>query len=268
MAESYIQGPADGAGKKIHTSQQTVGANAVEEQYMRLSPQGGPDSVQFIGTATNRATNEWTSLQSYVLPVGYYGQPLSFMSLSATAAYGARAIYLRKLGTYNLGTSTWTDAGVTASAGSFFASLMGVVTTALSAAATTVTATYTNESGTGGRLATLALASAQPLGSRLDFTLATRTDAFGVAGKPDAGVFDVTAVTDNSAATGIMDIYGYDTIAYTRLLTANAPILTQLDPHLFGIRAGDILSVESNSYGTAVAAIVQERQLLFQATPV
>lgn len=267
MAESYIQGPVDGTGKKARTSSQVVGVNTVEEQYVRIAPQGGPDSVQFNGTISNRAVNEWTSLQSFVIPTGFFAQPLAFRALSATAGYGARAIFMRKLGSYNLGTSTWSDTGVNASTGSFFAGLMGVVTTALSAAATTVTATYTNESGTAGRSATLALAASQPVGSRIDFALATRTDAFGIANKPDAGVFDVTAMTDNSAATGVIDVYGYDVLSSFRLTAANTVVAEQFDPHLYALRAGDILSVESNSFATAVAAIAQERQLLYQSTP-
>ena len=266
MTESFIRGPADSTGKMVRTSQQTKGANAVEEQYVRIAPQGGPDSVSFVGTATNRAVQEWFSLQNFTVPTGYFAQPLSFRALSATAAYGARAIFMRKLGTYNLGTNTYTDTGINANPGSYFAGVSAVVTTALSATATTLTVTYTRADGVTGRSGSIVLAASQPITSKIDMTMATRTDAFGRTSVPDVGVFDVTAVSEATAATGVVDIYGYDVIAYLRAVAANTVYTETFDPHLWAIQAGDVISVESNSYATAVAAIVQERQLLFQLT--
>lgn len=269
MTESFIQGPVDGTGKRVRTSQQTIGGNAVEEQYVRISPQGGPDSIQFIGTATNRAINEWTSLQSVVVPAGFYASPLSFRGLSATAGYGARAIYMRKLGSYNLGTNVYTDTGAAASSGNYFSNLMVVVTTALSNTATNLAVSFTDDTGAARTATNLALASSQPIASRLDVVLGNRTDAFGRS-TPIAGVRDVTGVAESpgTAATGVVDIYGYDIISYLRMVAANTVYSEQMDPHQWGIPAGDILSVESNSYATAVAAIVQERQLLCQFTAV
>lgn len=270
MAESRVILPPDSTGKGLRTSQQNIGGNNVETQYVRIEPQGGPDAVQFLGTVSNRAINEWISLMSFAVPTGYIAQPLAFRALSATAGYGARAIYARKLGSYNLGTNAYTDTGAAASAGSYFAGLFLAVTTALSAVATNLTVTYTSaHDGSSRTTGNIALAASQPIGSRLEpASLVNRTDPFGVS-RSDAGLRDVTGVAENpaTAATGVVDVYGYDYISYFRLPTANASVNEVFDPHLYALPAGDILSVESNSYATAVAAIAQERILTYQLTP-
>ncbi len=268
MAESFVGLPPDSTGKKLRSISGLYGGVTVEEQVVRTAVFGGVDSIHFNGAFTNRAVNEWSHVSSYTVPVGYGLRPIVFRALSATAGYQARAIYARKFGSYNLGTNVFTDGGAAIAPG-HMDTIFAVVTTALSAVATTLTLTYVNAMGTTGRTATIALAASLPVGARVEMTPATRVDPL-MRTVQDTGVKDLTAVaeTPSSLATGVVDFYGYDYIAWQRMTVANTVYESVLNPHSMEIPAGDIILMDSNSMATAPASIVQERSLSFQLAPV
>lgn len=267
MAESRIILPPDSSGKGLHTRSNVVGANTVEDQVVRLAEFGGLDSVFFSASATNRAVNEWAALQSFKVPVGYKLHPLFFRALSATAGYGARATYARKLGSYNLATGVYTDAAAAQTPG-HFSGLFAVAMTATNAVAVTLTFTYVNEENTAGRTTTLAIPASSPAQAKWDVPFGMLPGSVTGRNQPDNGIRDLTAVGRSvTTATGTIDFYGFDTLAYSRLLTANLVYEFAFDPHLFAISAGDFILLESNSYAVAVASILQERQLGFQLVP-
>lgn len=246
----------------------TLDATPLHEQYVREVVYGGVDSLHFNGTFTNRAVNEWSHMGSYTVPAGYALRPLVFRSLSATALYQSRCIYARKFGSYNLGTNVYTDGPGAAIAPGHSESVFAVVTTAMSATATTLTLTYQNAMGTTGRTATIALPASAPVGARFEMGSATRVDALGKV-VVDSGIKDLTGVAETpaTAATGIVDFYGYDIIAWHRCTVANTIYESVLSPTFMEVPAGDMILLDSNSLAVAVAAIVQERSLTFQLAP-
>jgi hypothetical protein len=122
----------------------------------------------------------------------------------------------RKLGSFDVSSNVFTEGGSVASP-EHYSRLFAVVTTALSAAATNVTVTYTNEAGTLGRTtAALTIPASAPVGNCFEFTLQATTGQMR-----DNGVKDVTAISDTAAPTGVIEIWGVNPLHDT-LGNANA----------------------------------------------
>lgn len=134
----------------------------------------------------------------YTVPASYKFVIGTFTAHSNNTRATVRAAIYKQLGTYNLGTNVFTD-GASYTSPQFATEIEAEVTTALNATAdTTVTVTYTNQSGTTGQTATALIPKSTPAGYKVLFTLA--------AG--DFGVTDITAVSDNTSTTGVISING------------------------------------------------------------
>lgn len=194
--------------------------------------QSTPNTLSFSGTAAPVVANQYSPVAIYPVPSGMTAIPVTFRSLSSTAGFAAALIATRLLATWNMGTKSFT-AGDVIQQPRFLFSLFSHVTTATSNAATTLTLTYTNESGVTGRIATATIPASSPVGARAQFILA--------AG--DVGVLAVTGISGTGNATGVLSIFGATTISYH----VNA-IAGQLYETSFAIEqvyeAGDKLQLE------------------------
>jgi hypothetical protein len=120
------------------------------------------------------------------------------------------------MGSFNVSTNAFTD-GSSVAAPRSFGRLIGCVTTVMSATATTITVTYTDDQGNTGNTTTgVAFAASSPVGNCYDFPLATTTGQMR-----DNGVRDVTAVSDTAAPTGVVELFGFNTTLDARAPTAN-----------------------------------------------
>ena len=169
---------------------------------------------------------------SYTVPATYKAEIVSFNCRAGNIAGAARVSKRIIFGSYVSNTNVFTDNSSYISP-EYAAILELAVTTALSAA-TTFTITYVNQSGVAGRTATAVFAAAAGIGVKVVATLQ--------AG--DIGVIDVTNVTDNSAATGVLSINGLTELFYQRMTTADLTYAQLTSRGSFTLKAGDILDLE------------------------
>lgn len=146
------------------------------------------------------ANNNAVQSINYTIPANYAFSPTYFAATSGTANGFSRVYNYISFGSFDVSTNVFTDGNDYLAVPSKYASRLALkVTTATSALATSVTVTYVNQDGVGGRVTTAAVLSASaPIGAIVDFVLQ--------AG--DYGVRDVTAISDTAAPTGVIQIIG------------------------------------------------------------
>jgi len=154
--------------------------------------------LEWIGTDLTAAAALYKRKFRFQVPANYRLEVQGFACSAGSATNsGARIVNYLPMGNFNTATNVFTalDSYITPK----FATRLEVeVTTALSATATTLTITYVNQDGVGGRTATCALVASSVLGRTFLATLQ--------AG--DIGVRAVTNVTDTANPTGTVNIQG------------------------------------------------------------
>ena len=110
------------------------------------SRRGYPVHLGHSGNIGMKTAGVWMRRFSYTVPSGYVYRPLHAYASVTTAGSDSMIVMGRRMGTWAPSSNTFTADQTFASP--FFASkILGIVTTALSAAATTVTLTYTDQDG-------------------------------------------------------------------------------------------------------------------------
>lgn len=159
------------------------------------------ESVATQVAATYSLKKQW------LVPSGFVFRPKRVMSTVTTA--GSRTLFAsgQKLGSFNVSTNVFTD-GASVASPRHYDRMIAIVTTDMSAVVNTVTVTYTNELGVAGKTtAALSIPASSPVGTMFEFMLAVTTGVM-----KDGGVRDVTAVADTAAPTGVLEIWGLNTI--------------------------------------------------------
>lgn len=147
----------------------------------------------------------WYLKRQWTVPSTFTYVPSRAFSAVATAGTRTQIVAALAMGSFNVSTNAFTDSSSVA-APRHYARLYACVTTALSATATTVTVTYTNEEGTTGRTTVgLVIPASAPVGNCFEFQLAATTGQMR-----DEGVRDVTAVSDTAAPTGVIEICAHN----------------------------------------------------------
>lgn len=147
---------------------------------------------------------------------GLTWRPLSAHSVVTTAGSQTFIGICLSMGTFNTSTNVFTD-GSAGTSSVWYSRLFAVVNTALSAASTNVTVTYTDQNNnTGHTTSALTIAASAPVGNAFEFVLAATTGQ-----ERDSGIRDITAVSDSANPTGVIEFWACNPIMHT-LGVANA----------------------------------------------
>jgi hypothetical protein len=205
-----------------------------------------------IATAATRLGPYRRALK-WQVPAGYRYYPAHFESFAATAGSATIFGVMRRYGSYNLGTNTWTDAGVAATPYRPFTKIQYEVMTALSStAATTVFSTVTRHDGAGSIAtpgAQIAL-SAAATNVYTDWLEASTVFPFTILGT------DITTVGEvgGTATTGVVDVFAANDLAYHRNAAATRE-QSDVNPGDYWFDPGEYLFVDIG----AAATTAQER---------
>lgn len=149
----------------------------------------------------------WYIKRQWAVPGSAVFVPSRAWSTVTTAGTRTMVAISNTLGTFNVSSNVFTDGNSVASP-RHYTRLFACVTTALSAVATNVTVTYTDELGnTGNTTTALTIPASAPVGNCFEFQLAATTGQMR-----DVGVRDVTAVSDTAAPTGVIEIHGHNAL--------------------------------------------------------
>lgn len=151
----------------------------------------------------NTRANTWERALTWNVPTGYSWEPVWFLSMNNNTI--AQSKFTREIdfGTFNTSTGVFTD-GDALTSPLFFTELDAFMTADITGGSTTVTVTYVNQDGTGGRSATATLTTASDIGQYWSFTLQSG----------DIGIQNVTAVSCTPARTGAFTLIGSQELAY------------------------------------------------------
>jgi hypothetical protein len=204
-------------------------------------PLGTKIELDYYVASLGTTANYWVATgKSYTIPAGYKFELTRFSQWASNGAAYARVSSNLLMGTFNTSTNAFTD-GSSTSAPDFYGIVEAQVTTALSATATTLTFTYVNQDGTGGRTGTIAIPASAPLNYRYAITLQ--------AG--DIGVRDITNVTDSANPTGVVALYGTKQLCIEQF-TSNIFTTSVFTKQTVVCDAGEILSIDiGTTSGTA-----------------
>lgn len=162
-------------------------------------------------------------------------QPTRVWSTVTTAGSRTVVSFAQSMGTFNVSTNVFTDGNNAFAPILHYSRLFACVDTVLSAAATTVTVTYTDENGVGGNATVgLVIPASAPVGNCFEFVLAATTGQ-----ERDAGIKDITAVADTAAPTGVIRFWAMN-VLHDALGVANAYEQTTYD-------AGQLLPNTNNN---------------------
>lgn len=221
---------AAGAPQTIMTNDAVIDQLKVRDTAIALCESGS------LGITTAAA---WDKRIAWTVPTGY-----DFILSSAAAAIttaGTRTFIGagKKLGTFNVGTNTFTD-GSSVAAPRHYDRLFAVVTTAIAVATTAVAITYNDDQGASKSAGSLAITAA--LGAVDNLFEVTRDATAG------PGFRDITAVSDATAATGIIELWGFTTIL------ESLGLANEFDPATFpgrvAIPSGESIWIAFNAAAT------------------
>lgn len=224
--------------------------------------QGAPGN-QLYYPATSIApyiVNLWRKVLTYNIPAGYVFDLLMFSSYSATVNYPSRITRDAYLGAYNIGTQVYSIGNTFANTDPQYAPTLEAEVTTIIATTVTLTITYVNQAGTGGRTGTVIMTNADPVGVKRSVTLQ--------AG--DFGVKSVTAVSRSGAATGVVQLRGIWELGYIYNNTANVPIQIPYLPtgtYVLGGVGGTInLEITASSVVAAIRQVKAQHNLFLKGT--
>lgn len=195
---------ADSIPVVIANDQSTIPVNVTSGPNIEL--QRGTKSqpiVLYVDAVVGPKVNAtYVEMLRYTVPTGYTFQPYQFNTFTVTGGlgYASRASIRNVLGSVNVGTGVFTDGSALSSPD--WSNSMELLTTVAgnnpAGASISVTITYINQDGVGGRTGTATWRKNSILGERVPVVLQ--------AG--DIGVRDVTACTrtGNALVTGSFDI--------------------------------------------------------------
>lgn len=176
----------------------------------------------------------WRNYLLYTVPASYRFELIAYSSSCANTGGSSRINKVITLGDYNIGTNTFTD-GSAYTLPEFCSGIDAEVTTILSATPVTLTITYVNQSGVGGRSGTIGPISASSVvGTRWPMTLQ--------AG--DYGITDITAVARSAAPTGVVRLYGLTNLFYHKNDNAEYTYITTTSRESLILNAGDIIQLD------------------------
>lgn len=174
-------------------------------------------ALSYDASISPLVANMWLNIQKYTVPANYQLEVVEFNTLVANANASFRFTKALTMGTYNVGTSTFTDQNAYTAPG-FAQNVEAEITTVFTGTAVTFTVTYTNETGATGHTGTITTTAAPAVGQRFAMVLA--------AG--DFGVSDITAVTKAGGTAGVCQFYGIVELLFQQNATTNQafPYLT------------------------------------------
>lgn len=230
----------------------------VSEKALTGIPSQSLDFLDLTGAAT-LSVNEYIAAQTYSIPVGFAFSLLSFSAFAGNGNNIARVAEVINFGSFNTSTNVYTDSGFSAATPKFYGALEAQVTTALSATATTLTITYVNQGGVGGRTATAVIPASAVLNRRIRATLQ--------AG--DTGVQDVTNVTDSANPTGVVRIQGVNALSVTRMTSADQMYTQTYSNNSVMIQSANGVTIQ-NEYATRTGTVATPRGLttVFELLPI
>jgi hypothetical protein len=197
--------------------------------------------------------NMWRRGVTYNVPDGYTMRVSKFTSMSSLNTCSSRIVKLKKFGTYNIGTQTFTD-DFSYYVPSFACKVIALVTGVLNNAAPNITLTYVNQDGiTGRQTGALNIIALSPVESQFEFILQSG----------DIGIVDVTSVSRNGIATGIIEIWGVTEISMSQNNPAYSYITDNFNDKII-IPAG--CSVGLDYTGTVTSSAQRVMKALFTVT--
>lgn len=153
----------------------------------------------------------WYQKRRWAIPAAGHYVPIRVWSYVTTAASETMIVGANRLGSFNVSTNAFTDGNSVASP-RFYSRILGCVTTVMSAVATAITVTYTDELGNTGNLTgAVTFAASSPVGNCYEFVNAVTTGEMR-----DNGVRDITAVSDTAAPTGVVELFGINEMFYSQ----------------------------------------------------
>lgn len=198
-------------------------------------------NLAFRATDAAIVANNFKRVVTYTVPVGFSGYLIRFTTWQNEAAY-SRLVVEKNMGTLNFVTNVYV-AGTSYTSPQFSSVVEAEVTVATGAANNvTVTVTYTNELGVGGRTGTFTVPKSSIIGTRLPLVL-------------QAGDLGVRSIQNMSAApsggAGTIKVLAFIQLAWHNDLSATAGVYTDYAPSAISFPTGTVLGVEYS--GTAVA---------------
>lgn len=221
------------------------------------SSSGSTSNSQTIELNYNKSYNiaaafadVWFKAINYTIPTNYNFNMGQFLSLAGDTRATVRISKFIVLGSFNIGTQVFT-AGSSYTLPVFASYLEAEITTATENKNTvTLTATYTNQSGTAGRTATAVLAKQTwPVGSKIPFTLQG----------DDFGIISVSNITRSAAAeTGIVNINGGISFWQQRLISMDTTYSAALSKDSSIVKSNETLSLDfSTNAGSNVNRMIK-----------
>jgi len=224
------------------------------------SVQGAPNN-QLYYPATSIApyiVNLWRKVITYNIPAGYIFNLLNFSAYSATVNYPSRITRDVYFGQYNIGTQVYSIGNTYANIDPQYAPTLEAEVTTIIATTVTLTITYVNQTGSGGRTGTVIMTNADPVGTKRLVTLQAS----------DFGIKSVTAVARSGTATGVVQLRGIFELGYIYNTTANLPIQVPYFPtglYVLGGVGGTInLEITASSTTPAVRQVTALHSLFLK----
>ena len=183
----------------------TITTDGAKERLDVNAVLGAPSAVQnaqvlWTGNNAPYKANMWLPVAAYTVPTGYYFAPYLMQYSAGNSSSLVRSSEEVVFGSLNTNTNVFTD-GVAYTSPKFVAYLELRMTQTCNTNMT-ITITYTNQSGTTGRTATIALVGSGPTQSMIYYTYLITLQS------GDTGVRDITNISTSATGNGNFTIYG------------------------------------------------------------